>query len=145
MKSLNSGGYVFEVVESDEISDIDSLMEITDHLRDAGCLLALDDVGAGYNSLNLVAQLKPDFIKIDMGLIRGVDDDVFKARVTAKLLELARELDVKTIVEGVETESEWRWAVQHGADFAQGYLFARPAPVPPKSAFSSQRAAVLIT
>ncbi len=135
---IATDNYVFEVVESDEVSDTNSLLEIVHYLREAGCRIALDDVGAGYNSLNLVSQLKPDIIKIDMGLIHGVDGDVYKARVTAKLLELAHDLGVKTVVEGVETEGEWLWTLQHGADFAQGFLFARPAAVPPESAFLSQ-------
>ncbi len=121
---------MFEVVESDEISDIDRLLRILDFYREVGLRVALDDVGAGYSSLKLLARLKPDFIKLDMDLIRNVDRDVYKAQVASKLLELARELHVSTVVEGVETVGEWQWATEHGADFAQGYLFARPEPWP---------------
>ncbi len=130
--------YVFEVVESDESTDSNALLRIADSLRLAGCRIALDDVGAGYNSLNMIAVLKPDYIKLDMEMIRGVDQDDYKARITAKLLELARELGVLTVVEGVETKSEWQWACEHGADFAQGYLFARPAEQPSESQFCVQ-------
>ncbi|MCA9245635.1 MAG: EAL domain-containing protein [Planctomycetales bacterium] len=136
--AIPTENFVFEVVESEEISDTDSLIDIAEHFRMAGCRVALDDVGAGYNSLNLIAILKPDFIKLDMGLIRNVDRDTYKAHVTGKLLELARDLGVRTVAEGVETESEWRWACEHGADFAQGYFFARPAAEPPRSAQSSR-------
>lgn len=127
--------FVFEVVESDEIADMNDLLKILNYFRDAGYGVALDDLGAGYSSLNLMAELKPDFIKLDMGLIRNVDKDLYKSRVASKLLELARELDVKTVVEGVETVGEWQWVLEHGADFAQGYLFARPRFIPPKSQF----------
>lgn len=137
MQAIFSSGleperFVFEVVESDEVVDFDSLMQILDFCREAGCRVALDDLGAGYNSLNLLARIKPDFIKLDMGLIRDVDQDAYKGRVAAKLLELARELNVKTVAEGVETEGEWQWAVRHGADYSQGYYFAKPAAIPPK-------------
>lgn len=125
--------FVFEVVESDEINDVDGLIRILNYCREAGCRVALDDLGAGYSSLKLLAQIKPDFIKLDMDLIRDVDRDVYKSRVASKLLEMARELGVQTIAEGVETEGEWQWSVEHGADFAQGYYFSRPAPSPPKS------------
>lgn len=130
--------YVFEVVESDEMSDTGALLEIAEHIRMAGCRVALDDVGAGYNSLNLISLLKPELIKLDMCMIRDVHRDGYKARVTSKLLDLARELNIQTVVEGVETTSEWQWACDHGADFAQGFLFARPAEDPPKSNFTDK-------
>jgi len=123
--------FVFGIVESDEIVDTAGLVRILDYCRGAGFRVALDDLGAGYSSLNLLATLKPDFVKLDMGLIRDVDQDAYKSRVAGKLLELARELSVMTVVEGVETHGEWMWSVDHGADFAQGYLFARPQLVPP--------------
>ena len=67
-----------------------------------------------------------------MELIRGVDRDPYKARIAAKLLEMAKSLGVETVVEGVETAGEWGWARDNGADFAQGFLLARPAAPPPK-------------
>ena len=100
--------------------------------RGAGFRVALDDLGSGYGSLNLLSQLKPDFVKLDMKLIRDVDRDPYKAEITRKLLEMARGLGVATIVEGIETQGEWEWAHENGADYAQGYLFARPASPPPR-------------
>lgn len=123
---------VFEVVESEEVKDTNHLLEILKEYRAAGFAVALDDVGAGYSSLNLLARLRPDFVKLDMGLIRHVDTDPYKASVVGKLLEMARELGVRSVVEGVETAGEWQWAADHGANFVQGYLFARPAAVPPQ-------------
>ncbi len=121
----------FEVVESEEISDTSHLLGILQVYREAGFGVALDDVGAGYSSLNLLTRLRPDYVKLDMGLTRGVDSDPYKARVALKLLEMARDLGVRTVVEGVETINEWEWAKENGADYVQGYLFARPAAVPP--------------
>lgn len=129
--------FVFEVVESDEIVDSDQLERLLGYFREAGFRVALDDLGAGYSSLNLLAAIKPDFVKIDMGLIRGVDRDRYKGQVASKLLELARDLGVRTVVEGVETREEWQWSRDHGADFAQGYLFARPQADPPTVALPS--------
>lgn len=128
--------FVFEVVESDEITDQPAVLYMLDALRAEGFRVALDDVGAGYASLNLLARVKPDFMKLDMGLMRNVDGDVYKGQVAGKLLELARELRVKTVVEGVETVGEWQWSREHGADYAQGYLFARPAAEPQTSQFN---------
>jgi EAL domain-containing protein (putative c-di-GMP-specific phosphodiesterase class I) len=124
--------FVFEVVESEEIADPDGLLRVLEVFRENGFGVALDDVGAGYASLNLLVRVKPDFMKLDMGLIRNVDRDRYKGHVAAKLLELARELNARTVVEGVETVGEWQWAREHGADYAQGYLFAPPAEKPPR-------------
>lgn len=130
--NIDPSRFVFEVVESDEIVAVDRLISVLKYCRNAGCRVALDDLGAGYSSLHLMAIVKPDFVKLDMNLIRNVDQDIYKSCVAAKLLELANELDVSTVVEGVESLGEWRWAMDHGADYAQGYLFARPDAIPPK-------------
>lgn len=122
--------FVFEVVESDELTNPDRLPEILRYYRDAGFRVALDDVGAGFSSLNLLTKLKPDFVKFDMELMRGIDQDRYKANIVAKLLEVSHELGIQTVVEGIETVGEWQWSVEHGAHFAQGYLFGKPAPVP---------------
>lgn len=123
--------FVFEVVESEEISDVGKLFEIIEYCRKTGCRVALDDVGAGYNSLNNLPEVRPDFIKLDMELVKDVHKDHYKSRVASKLLELARELELISIMEGIETLETWEWVRRHGADFSQGYLFAKPAAIPP--------------
>jgi EAL domain-containing protein (putative c-di-GMP-specific phosphodiesterase class I) len=127
---LDPQQFVFEVVESERIADSDALVRVLAHYREAGFRVALDDLGAGYSSLNLLAEVKPDFIKVDRKLLQGIEQDSFKAQVAAKLLELAHDLGVRSVAEGVETESQWQWARDHGADFAQGFYLARPAPLP---------------
>jgi EAL domain-containing protein (putative c-di-GMP-specific phosphodiesterase class I) len=122
---------VFEVVESEEVADAGHLLRILEVYRKAGFSVALDDVGAGYSSLNLLTRLKPDYVKLDMHLIRNVDADPYKAAVAGKLLEMAHSLGIKSVAEGVETAGEWRWVRDHGADYVQGYLFAKPAAEPP--------------
>ena len=123
--------FVFEVVESEEIHDVGKLHEIIDYCRETGCRVALDDVGAGYNSLNNLPEVRPDFIKLDMELVRDVHSDHYKSRVASKLLELANELKLISIMEGIETRESWEWVRSNGADYSQGYLFAKPAAVPP--------------
>jgi EAL domain-containing protein (putative c-di-GMP-specific phosphodiesterase class I) len=88
--------------------------------------VALDDVGAEYSGLNLLHQLRPDFIKIDMALIHGVTEDPYKALITTKTLEIAAALGVESIAEGVGTDAELAWVREHGAIYAQGYAIARP-------------------
>lgn len=118
---------VFEVTESDQAFDVNMLRRILAAYQSAGFGVALDDVGAGYSSLNLLHQLRPDYIKIDMGLVRDVDLDPYKALIAVKIIEIARSLGVRTIAEGIETAGEMAWVRDHGADFAQGYLISRPS------------------
>lgn len=117
---------VFEVIESEQSQDINHLKNILRFYQDAGFLIALDDFGSGYSSLNLIHQLRPDFIKLDMELIRNVHQDPYKAIITQMILELAQNLEIKTIAEGIESEEELHWLRTHGADFVQGYLIAKP-------------------
>jgi EAL domain-containing protein (putative c-di-GMP-specific phosphodiesterase class I) len=122
---IDPADVVFEVVESDEAHP--DLERITRFYRAAGFRVALDDLGAGFAGLNLLARLRPDFIKLDMQLIRDVDRDPYKADVVAQLLAMARRLGVGTVAEGIETEAELAFVRDHGVDFVQGFLIARPA------------------
>ena len=120
---------VFEVVESERLPEVDHLRSIIDYYRERDFGVALDDVGAGYSSLAVLLAIRPDYAKIDMELVRGVHLDPAKAMMAGHLVETIRDLGAKSVVEGVETEEEWTWAREAGADYAQGYLFGRPAPV----------------
>ena len=98
--------------------------------RDAGFRVALDDIGSGYSSLNVLHQLRPDFLKLDMELVRNVHMDPFKATIAAKLLEIAQALGITAIAEGIESAEELAWVATHGATYAQGYFLGRPAADP---------------
>ncbi|MEH2381840.1 MAG: EAL domain-containing protein [Nostoc sp.] len=121
---------VFEVVESDNPQDLAHLKAVLKYYRDAGFLVALDDLGSGYSSLNLLHQLRPDFIKLDMELIRDVHQDLYKASITEKLLEITQKLNIQTVAEGIECIEELNWLRERGANLAQGYLIAQPNAVP---------------
>lgn len=118
---------VFELIERNHVADEAHLLRVVDFYRAAGYGVALDDVGAGYSGLNLLTSLKPDYIKLDMHLIRDVDRDPVRQGIVARLLEMAQGLGIRSVVEGVETEAEYEFARRAGADFVQGYLFAKPA------------------
>lgn len=127
--------FVFEVVESDRVADADHLQRILRWYRDHGFRVALDDLGAGYNSLNSLTSLRPDFVKVDRDLVHGVERDPARQSILGHLISMARELGVGLVAEGVETGAEYRWLAQAGVDYLQGYYFARPsappaAPVP---------------
>lgn len=124
------GSVVFEIVETERAHDVSHLRRILDYYREAGFRIALDDVGSGYSSLNLIHLLRPDILKLDMELVRGVDDDPYKARIAANLLDVANSLGIDALAEGIETEGELAWVQAHGAKYVQGYLLGRPAAAP---------------
>ncbi len=120
---------VFEVTEADRYGDTPRLQQVLNAYRRAGFRVALDDLGAGWSTLNLVHRVRPDFIKLDRELIRGVHDDPVKALIARKLLEIGQGMGIGTIVEGIEEEAELAWVRDHGAEFVQGFLLGKPAPV----------------
>lgn len=130
---LENERFVFEVVESDAVDDPDNLQEILAAYRRKGFRVALDDLGSGYGSLNLLQRLQPDFVKLDRELVREVHLDAYKASITHGLLEMASRLGVATVAEGVEEYHEWQWLRDHNVDYVQGFYFAKPGSPPPES------------
>ncbi|MEZ4232222.1 MAG: EAL domain-containing protein [Polyangiaceae bacterium] len=121
---------VLELIESESISDMSATVERLDAFRAAGFSVALDDVGAGFSNLNLLHQLRPDVVKLDMDLTRDIHEDPYKAVVATKILELAAHLEIDTVVEGVEAIEELEWFRERGVTYAQGYLIAKPCAEP---------------
>jgi len=128
--NLKRDQVVFEVVESDRITDLNHLLSVLDFYRAEGFEVALDDLGAGYSSLNLLHELKPNYVKLDMGLIQNVHGDRYKGLLAEKLLEIAHLLGVKTIAEGIECQEDYEWLRQRQVDYMQGYYFSPPIAPP---------------
>jgi EAL domain-containing protein (putative c-di-GMP-specific phosphodiesterase class I) len=101
--------------------------QVLETYRRAGLRVALDDLGTGWSTLHLVHRLRPDFIKLDRELIRGVHLDPVKGLIAKKLLEIGHGMGIGTIVEGIEEEEELSWVCDHGADFVQGFLLGHPS------------------
>ncbi|CAA2160521.1 Blue light- and temperature-regulated antirepressor BluF [Methylobacterium brachiatum] len=118
---------VFEFTEDERMHDVAHLRRIVDVYRRQGFATALDDFGAGYAGLNLLAEFQPDYLKIDMGLIRGIGEAPVRQAIVESVLTLAQRLGVAVIAEGVETVAELRTLRDLGIALFQGYLFARPA------------------
>ncbi len=83
-----------------------------------------------YRPLNLLHALRPDFVKLDIALVRDVDKDRFKATLASKIIEAARALGMRVVAEGIETAAEVRWMRENGADLLQGFHIAHPQAVP---------------
>ncbi len=133
---LSPDRVIFEATQSEAFKDHKHLRNILGFYRESGFRVSLDDLGSSYGSLELLDALRPDFVKLDMSLIQNVDRDPYRAAIASKLLELAKNLGVAVVAEGVETQEQWWWLLAHDADFAQGYFFAKPAFPPPIPAYT---------
>jgi len=117
---------VLEILESEIIEDFEIFTGAICEYRSSGLLFAIDDFGAGYAGLNLLAEFQPHLIKLDLHLIRDVHSRGPRQAIIRGLLRTCFDLGIDIIAEGVETESEYRWLRDEGIDLFQGYLFAKP-------------------
>ena len=90
--------------------------------------LAVDDAGAGVANFNHLVELRPEFVKIDASLVRGVDTDLSRQAVVAGILHFATAAQCQVIAEGIETDAELATVTELGVTLGQGYLLGRPAP-----------------
>jgi diguanylate cyclase (GGDEF)-like protein/PAS domain S-box-containing protein len=119
-----------ELTESMLSEDTERTFHIFTTLREHGVRIAIDDFGTGYSSLSYLARYPVDIVKIDQSFVRGLAHDVEARSIVQAIILLAHGLRMETIAEGVETEVQRQCLTQLGCDSLQGYLFARPNPMP---------------
>jgi EAL domain-containing protein (putative c-di-GMP-specific phosphodiesterase class I) len=117
---------IFELIESEKLTSLDHLVEIIQAYQKMGFQTALDDFGAGYSRYNLLIASPPDLLKLDMGLIRNIDQEPNKQAVVSGILTMMSQLGGRVLAEGVETKEEYFWLRSQGISLYQGYLFAKP-------------------
>lgn len=117
---------IFEVTEGEQMRDPQKLLSIFRYYRDRGFSTAIDDFGAGYAGLGLLAEFQPSLIKIDIALVRDIDSNAAKQAIVTGTLVTTRLLGIEVIAEGIETAAEARWFKDNGVRLMQGYYFARP-------------------
>lgn len=120
---------VIELTERYAITDFKSLKENIEYLKGHGFLLSIDDVGVGYSSLHTLAELKPDFFKYDMILVRDIHKDLIKQRLLEMVLNFGKSVDTPVIAEGVETQEEYDTLLKLGIKYAQGFFLSKPFEV----------------
>ncbi|TDB36944.1 MAG: GGDEF domain-containing protein [Actinobacteria bacterium] len=131
---LSPSSVVLEITERTAITDFAAFRSTLEYLRTLGFAVAVDDAGAGYGSLQCLAEVRPEWLKIDISLIRGVDTDEVRSQLVESLVTFARRVGVKLIAEGIETRSELEKLVEIGVEFGQGFLFTVPVPPFPADA-----------
>ena len=117
---------VLEVTEGEVIDDVARFARLIKTYRAQGLKLAIDDFGAGYCGLNLLAEFQPDILKLDMALLRGIECSGPRQAIVRAILSACTDLGIDAIAEGVETVDEFSWLADEGVTLFQGYLFARP-------------------
>ncbi|PCH62112.1 MAG: diguanylate phosphodiesterase, partial [Gammaproteobacteria bacterium] len=121
---------VIELTEQYPIDDYNLMRDATEHYRDMGFSIALDDLGAGYSGLRTWSELKPDYVKLDRHFMQNIHDDAQKRQFVQSMLDIATSIDCQVIGEGVEIREEYLVAQEMKIDFVQGYYFARPTAQP---------------
>lgn len=116
---------VIEILES-EIDDQVYLKELIQHFRSLGCLIAIDDFGAGHSNFDRIWELQPDIVKIDRSLVRQAGLSLKVERILTGIVSLIHETGSLVVIEGVETEKEAMVAMSTNADMVQGFFFAKP-------------------
>ena len=129
-KYADKGYFIVEITEQDMARGTESFHAQLRRLRREGYKLWLDDFGSGYSSLNMFSRFDFNLIKFDMELLRNLDDhNGANRRIIQAMINIAKELGIHTLVEGMETEAQRQFLREVGCELAQGYLFHRPEPL----------------
>lgn len=117
---------IFEAFEGERVEDARWLAEVFREYQRMGFMTAIDDFGAGYAGLALLADFQPDLVKLDMGLIRGIDARAPAQVIVRNVTRMCQELGIRVIAEGIETAGEFDCLREMGIELMQGYWFCRP-------------------
>lgn len=126
---VDPGRLVFEVVETENVEDTDHLKRILTFYKEKGFRYALDDVGEGYSTLELLSDLQPHYMKLDMKYVQGVAANLQKQRTASAFLTEAKKLGSVPLAEGIESAEDFEWLKEKGYQLFQGYFFGKPAPI----------------
>ena len=121
-----SSRLVLEILESDIIGSTEDFASAINAYRTAGLTFAIDDFGAGYAGLNLLAEFQPDLVKLDMQIARGIESKGPRQAIVRGILHTCQDLGIDVVAEGVETSDEYSWFWSEGIELFQGFLFAKP-------------------
>lgn len=136
---LPTSSLAVEVTETNALTDPEGTRRVLRELRSAGVSISLDDFGTGFASLDLLRSLPLDVVKMDRTFTRDIDSDPTQAAIATSVIQLAHQLGLKVVAEGVETESQHRFLLSQKCDLVQGYWLARPLSLEASLAFLQSR------
>ena len=117
---------MLEITERSPLEGVPDMRSRVARLRALGFRLAVDDLGSGYAGLTSFATLAPDFVKIDRGLVDGIDQEAIKRKLVGSIVSVSRDMGIAVVAEGVETPAERQVAAELGCELMQGFLFRKP-------------------
>lgn len=118
-----------EITESSMFGDTDTLFNVSRNLQDIGFIVAMDDFGSGYSSVNMLKNIPLNVIKLDRGFF-VYDKDVDKSQIVIKsIVSLIKQLGIRVVAEGIETRSQIEMLKKANCDIVQGYYFSKPLPI----------------
>lgn len=118
---------IFEITEQEHMASTEHLQSIIEAYSEMGFQTAMDDFGAGFSRLNLLCYCCPELLKLDMELVRDIDQSPAKRALVKGIMVSMKELDCQVIAEGVETVAEYQALADLGIHYFQGYLFGKPS------------------
>ncbi|MCM0611224.1 EAL domain-containing protein [Marinobacter sediminum] len=124
--NFDTSKIIFELTEDEKLTSVEHLVSIIEAYQEMGFSTAIDDFGAGYSRYNIMMACPPDLLKLDMGLVRNIQEQPNKQAVVAGIITMMKQLGGKIVAEGVETKEEYFWLRSQGITLYQGFLFAKP-------------------
>lgn len=129
--SIDPQNVIFEINEKAAVTNIVEFKKIVKNYKDQDYKIAIDDAGAGYSGLNMISDIHPHFLKLDMNLVRGIDQDFMKQALVKSMVEFSKLSNVLLIAEGIETRRELAKLIEVGVQYGQGFFIQRPAAALP--------------
>ncbi|MGL4791547.1 MAG: GGDEF domain-containing protein, partial [Anaerotignaceae bacterium] len=123
---LSPDKIIFEITERVAVAKKQSFFDAVEHYKKQNYRIAIDDVGSGFSGLNEIVDIKPQFIKLDLNLIRNIDKDEVKKLLCKAMTDFCKGAGIKLIAEGIESEEELKELIALGVDFGQGYFLGYP-------------------
>ena len=124
--SIEPDSIIFEITEKGTIDNIDNFKKTVQNYKNQNYKIAIDDVGAGLSGLNMISDVDPHYIKLDMYLIRNIDKDYTKQALVKSMVEYAKLANTFLIAEGIETKEELLKLIEIGVNYGQGYFIKKP-------------------
>ena len=119
---------IFEITERSEIRDFQAYCQTLNMIKSLGFKISVDDVGSGYSSLGSIAEIDPDYVKIEMSLVRDIDTSPKKQNLVRAIVAFCQQNKIVVIAEGIESEKELKTLMDLGVEAGQGYFLGRPMP-----------------
>lgn len=123
---LNPDNIVYEITEKNMIMDMHQFQRLLTYYKNQNYKIAIDDVGAGYSGLNLISEVQPDYLKLDLQLTKNIDTNPLKFALVKAMADLTKVSNMSLIAEGIETEGELAALISIGVQYGQGYFIQKP-------------------